>query len=94
MAAETALKLTLIGTDKSASKALHGVERSAKGVTNATSKIGSMGKAAMLGLAGGLLIAVPEEKAAGFQAEADSREIPMWQIGSVAAGSGITVLAS
>ena len=57
MAAETALKLTLIGTDKSASKALHGVERSAKGVTNATSKIGSMGKAAMLGLAGGLLIA-------------------------------------
>jgi selenide,water dikinase len=43
---------------------------------------------------GGLLIAVPKEKAADFQAEADSREIPMWQIGSVTAGSGITVLAS
>jgi len=43
---------------------------------------------------GGLLIAVPEEKAAEFQAEADARTIPMWQIGSAAAGSGITILVS
>lgn len=42
---------------------------------------------------GGLLIAVPEEKASQFQAEADARAIPMWQIGSVTAGSGITILA-
>jgi len=42
---------------------------------------------------GGLLIAVPEEKAAQFQAEADARAIPMWQIGSVTSGSGITILA-
>ena len=42
---------------------------------------------------GGLLIAVPEQKAAQFQAEADARAIPMWQIGSVTAGSGITILA-
>ena len=42
---------------------------------------------------GGLLIAVPEEKAAEFQAEADARAIPMWQIGSVTSGSGITILA-
>ena len=41
---------------------------------------------------GGLLIAVPEAKAADFQAEADSRAIPMWQIGSVTPGSGITIL--
>lgn len=42
---------------------------------------------------GGLLIAVPEEKAAQFQAEANARAIPMWQIGSVTPGSGITILA-
>ncbi|HPR34985.1 MAG TPA: AIR synthase-related protein [Anaerolineaceae bacterium] len=42
---------------------------------------------------GGLLIAVPEAKAADFQAEADARAIPMWQIGSVTPGSGITILA-
>jgi selenide,water dikinase len=41
---------------------------------------------------GGLLIAVPEAKAAEFQAEADARKIPMWQIGSVTPGSGITIL--
>ena len=42
---------------------------------------------------GGLLVAVPEAKAADFQAEADAREIPMWQIGFVTPGSGITILA-
>jgi len=42
---------------------------------------------------GGLLIAVPEAKAADFQAEADARAIPMWQIGSVTPDSGITILA-
>lgn len=42
---------------------------------------------------GGLLLAVPEAKAADFQAEADARAIPMWQIGSVTPGSGITILA-
>jgi selenide,water dikinase len=42
---------------------------------------------------GGLLLAVPEEKAAQFQAEANVRAIPMWQIGSVTPGSGITILA-
>ncbi len=42
---------------------------------------------------GGLLMAVPEEKARQFQAEADARAIPMWQIGSVTTGSGITILA-
>lgn len=42
---------------------------------------------------GGLLIAVPENKAAQFNLEADARNIPMWQIGSVTAGSGITILA-
>lgn len=42
---------------------------------------------------GGLLIAVPEAKASQFQAEADARAIPMWQIGSVTPGSGITILA-
>ncbi len=42
---------------------------------------------------GGLLLAVPEEKAAQFQAEADARAIPMWQIGSVTPGYGITILA-
>ncbi len=42
---------------------------------------------------GGLLIAVPEEKAVQFQSEADARAIPMWQIGSVTLGSGITILA-
>lgn len=42
---------------------------------------------------GGLLIAVPEEKASQFQAEADARAIPMWQIGTVSTGSGIAILA-
>jgi len=42
---------------------------------------------------GGLLIAVPDERAADFQAEADARAIPMWQIGSVVPGSGIIILA-
>ena len=42
---------------------------------------------------GGLLLAVPEAKAAEFQVEADARAIPMWQIGSVTPGSGITILA-
>lgn len=41
---------------------------------------------------GGLLIAVPEEKSAQFQAQADARAIPMWQIGTVTSGSGITIL--
>jgi len=38
-------------------------------------------------------MAVPEEKSAQFQAEADARAIPMWQIGSVTPGSGITIMA-
>ena len=42
---------------------------------------------------GGLLMAVPPEKASDFQAEADARCIPIWQIGSVTSGSGITILA-
>ena len=42
---------------------------------------------------GGLLIAVPEEKASQFQAEADARAIPMWQIGTVSTGSGIAIQA-
>jgi selenide,water dikinase len=42
---------------------------------------------------GGLLMAVPEGKAKEFQAEADTRAIPMCQIGSVTSGSGITILA-
>ena len=42
---------------------------------------------------GGLLMAVPEDQAPAFQAEADARSIPMWQIGSVTSGSGITVMA-
>lgn len=42
---------------------------------------------------GGLLMAVPEGKAKEFQAEADTRAIPMWQIGSVTPGSGITIMA-
>jgi selenide,water dikinase len=42
---------------------------------------------------GGLLLAVPEARAAEFQAEAEARAIPMWQIGSVTPGSGITILA-
>ncbi len=42
---------------------------------------------------GGLLLAVPQEIAAEFQAEANSRSIPVWQIGSVSEGSGITILA-
>ena len=57
MGNEQALKLTLIGHDQSASKALHGVERSAKGVTTATSKLGTVGKGAMLGIAAGLVVA-------------------------------------
>ena len=42
---------------------------------------------------GGLLIAVPGEKASQFQAEADARAIPMWQIGTVSTGSGIAIQA-
>lgn len=42
---------------------------------------------------GGLLIAVPEVKASQFQAEADARAIPMWQIGTVSTGSGIAIQA-
>ena len=42
---------------------------------------------------GGMLIAVPEQKAEQFQAQADARGIPMWQIGSATPGSGITIQA-
>ena len=42
---------------------------------------------------GGLLIAVPEEKASQFQAEADARAIPMWQIGTVSTGLDIAIQA-
>jgi len=41
---------------------------------------------------GGLLLAVPESKAAAFAAEAASLEQPAWQIGEVLAGQGIEVI--
>lgn len=42
---------------------------------------------------GGLLLAVPEEKSLPFQVETNARAIPMWHIGYVTPGSGITILA-
>ncbi len=40
---------------------------------------------------GGLLLAVPAEKFSGFMNAAAARSLPVWEIGSVAAGAGIQV---
>jgi hypothetical protein len=50
--AEDRLKLTLIGDDKSASKALKGVGKEAEKSHGMLSKLGGVGKTALLGLAG------------------------------------------
>lgn len=52
MALETALKLVLLGVDRSASKALRGVANETKKTHGVMGKLGGMGKMAMLGLAG------------------------------------------
>ena len=55
--ADTALKLVLLGDDRSASKALKGVGTQAGQTGGKLSKFGGMGKAAMLGVAGAVLTA-------------------------------------
>lgn len=57
MAVETALKLVLLGVDRSASKALNGVKKSAKDAHTPMQKLGALGKGAGLLLASGLATA-------------------------------------
>lgn len=59
MAAETALKLVLLGQDRSAGKTLDDVGRKAGKTGGIMSKFGGVGKAAMLGVAGAALAAIP-----------------------------------
>ena len=42
---------------------------------------------------GGLLLAVPPEKLAGFMQEAGHLDQPAWEIGEVVEGDGIDVVA-
>ncbi len=57
--AETALKLVLLGQDRSAGKALDDVGKKAGKTGGMLGKLGGMGKAAMLGAAGAALAAIP-----------------------------------
>ena len=57
--ADTALKLVLLGTDKSASSTLRGVQGEAEKTGGKLGKVGKVGKVAMLGIAGAALAAIP-----------------------------------
>ena len=80
--AETALKLVLLGQDRSAGKALDDVGKKAGKTGGMLGKLGGMGKAAMLGAAGAALAAIPavvdfgkESLAAFADAEKSQRQL-------------------